>query len=179
MVNASDVARDPLRSPINFVVDTAYSEKTSSRNDPCGFLSYFEKDNNLYIIDFTEEWFDFPDLVKFMQRYVTRNGYTNSSRIYIEPKASGLSVIQQLRSESKLNVLKVEGDFIKDDKLTRASSVSAIIEAGRVFLIKGAWNDQYITQVTTFPKAVHDEAVDVTVYALNYLNQRSLIATFI
>ena len=178
MVNVSDVSRDPSQNPINFFVNTAHSEKTSSRNAPCGFLAYFEKDNNLYIIDYTEECLDFHDLVKFLQRYVRQNGYTDSSSIYIEPKESGLS-IQQLRTENKLNVLKVEGDFIKDDKLTRASSVSAIVEAGRVFLIKGAWNDHYMMQVTTFPKAMHDGAADVTVYALNYMKPKTYLFGFI
>lgn len=179
IIDASEVTRDPVKNPINFIVDTAYSEKTSNNNDPSGFLSYFERDNKMYITNYTEDWFDFPELIKFLQRYVNKNGYTEGSRIYIEPKASGISVLQQLKQETKLNVIKIEGDFIKDDKLTRASSVSAMIESGRVFLIRGAWNEHYLMQVSAFPRSLHDEAVDVTVYGLNYLSKRRILAALL
>jgi phage terminase large subunit-like protein len=44
-----------------------------------------------------------------------------------------------------------------------------MVEAGRLKVVAGEWNDKYLAQLGSFPKAQHDEAVDTTVYALNYL----------
>lgn len=163
------VERDEYQSPIHFFIDTAYTEDETERNDPSGILSVFKKDNTIFIVNFTEVWMEFPKLIEFIKQYVMLNGYTHGSGIYIEPKASGKSVVQQLRSGTGLSVIEIGGEFIKDDKVVRATGVSPIVQAGRVKLIKGGWNEKYISQLTSFPKAQHDEAVDCTVYALNYL----------
>lgn len=163
------VQRNETASPINFIIDTAYTDDETERNDPSGILSVFKKDNNLFIVNFTEVWMEFPELIKLLKQYVMLNGYSSSSAIYIEPKASGKSVAQQLKSGTGLNVIEIEGEFIRDDKVTRANGVSPIFQAGRVSLIEGVWNDKYLSQMTSFPKATHDEAVDCSVYAANIL----------
>lgn len=157
--------RDIENEPVHFYVDGAYTEKTT--NDPTGILAAFKQDNFIYILDFTEVWLDFPNLIKFLQEYVRRFQYSYRSRIVIEPKASGLSVVQQLRAMSQLNV--VEGIPPKDDKLTRANSVAPTIEARRVRLVDGVYAVNYIEKVSTFPNASHDEATDLTVMAINDL----------
>jgi len=169
IVKPENVARDPIASPIYFFIDTAYTEDETERNDPSGILSVFKKDNLIYVVNFVEVWMEFPKLIEFIKQYVALNGYTSGSAIYIEPKASGKSVVQQLKASTQLSVIEIEGDYIKDDKVTRATGVSPIAEAKRVKIIEGEWNDPYLTQLTSFPKAPHDEAVDTTVYALNYL----------
>lgn len=161
--------RDSYESPIHFFIDTAYTEDETERNDPSGILSVFKKDNTLFIINFTEVWMEFPRLIEFIKQYVGMNGYTHGSGIYIEPKASGRSVAQQLKSGTGLNVIEIDGEFIRDDKVARATAVSPIVQGGRVKIIEGPWNEKYISQLTSFPRAQHDEAVDCTVYALNYM----------
>lgn len=155
--------RDVENEPIDFYIDSAYTEKTE--NDPTGILACFKQDNYLYIIDFTEVYLEFPELIKFLLEYVVKFQYTYLSRIIIEPKASGKSIVQQLRSISQLNV--VEGESPKDDKITRANSVAPTIEAHRVRLVDGHWVNNYLEKVGTFPNATHDESVDLTVMAIN------------
>ena len=181
IIEASAIERDNNVSPIHFFIDTAYTEDEMERNDPCGFLAGFIKDDRFYIVDFTETWLDFPSLIKFTQQYVRLHGYSFGSMIYVEPKASGKSVVQMLKQPGVgLNIIEIDAEYIKDDKVTRASGVSPVIEAGRCCLISGPWNDKYLGQVTSFPKAVHDEAVDVTVYGLNVLGvSDSFFAAFI
>lgn len=157
--------RDVDNEPITFYVDGAYTEKTE--NDPTGILTCFKQDNYLYILDFTEVWLDFPNLIKFLLEYVQRFQYSQRSRIVIEPKASGKSIVQQLRSTSNLNV--VESPPPTDDKITRANSVAPTIEGHRVRLVDGTYVTNYIEKVATFPNASHDEAVDLTVMAINDL----------
>ncbi len=168
IIDPEMIKRDVGSHPIHFYIDTAYTED-NVENDPSGILSVFEKEGVLYIVNFVEVWYEFPQLVKFIGEYCLMNEYNSYSKIKIEPKASGKSVVQQIRAISGLNVMEIEGDWIKDDKIQRASSVSGIAEGRKVKLVAGAWNDAFLTYICSFPKAAHDEAVDTLVYALNDL----------
>jgi predicted phage terminase large subunit-like protein len=163
------ISRDNSKSPLMFFIDTAYTEDETERNDPSGILTCFRKDNFLYVVNFVQVWMEFPKLLKFLKEYIVVNGYTSYSAVYIEPKASGKSVAQQMRAETQLNIIEIDSDFIKDDKVTRATGVSPMVEARRMKVVAGDWNDLYISELAAFPKAAHDEAVDTTVYALNIL----------
>lgn len=169
IVEPEAIVRDINKSPIHFFIDTAYTDDETEKNDPTGILACFKKDNDIYVVNFLEVWMEFPKLLDFLPKYIQQNGYTFNSNVYIEPKANGKSVAQQMRSATKLNVIEIVGDFLRDDKTARATSVSGLCEARRVKIVNGAYVDQYLTYLTAFPKAPHDEAVDVTVYALNKL----------
>lgn len=140
-----------------FDADTAYTK--DKENDPSGFMASCYYNNILYIRDARTELLEFPELIKELPLFVNRNGYTSISKIYVEPKASGKSVVQVLRKESRLNVIEAKAPSA--DKITRANSVSPFIESGRVVLIDGSWNEAFLHQVTTFPRAAHDEFVDL------------------
>lgn len=165
IIKASDVVRNSANEPIDFFVDGAYTKKTE--NDPSAIGGAFPKNNNLYIVNITNVWMEFPELCQYVVKYTGINGYTSNSRIKIEPKASGLSLVQSLRSTTGLNVMEAPNP--ENDKITRLNSVAPIIEAGRIFLIEGAWVEEFINQVTTFPNAKHDDMVDVLVMMINEL----------
>ena len=155
---------------IHFFLDTAYEEKkkkAKSDNDPSGILAACRIGNNMYIVDAMSVYKKFPDLIKFVPEYVKAHGYTESSTIRVEPKANGRSVVQQLQDETKLNVTETPSPT--ESKETRANANSAKIECGRVYLVEGSWNEGYLTQVTQFPAVAHDEYVDITNYAIDYL----------
>lgn len=169
IIEPEAISRNVNNSPIHFFIDTAYTEDQTERNDPTGILACFKNGNDIYVVNFLEVWMEFPKLLDFLPKYIQQTGYTFNSCIYIEPKANGKSVAQQLKAATKLNVIEITGDFLKDDKVARATSVSGLAEARRVKIVNGSYVDQYLTYLTVFPKAQHDEAVDVTVYALNKL----------
>lgn len=149
---------------IHFFLDTAYTDK--NENDPTGIVATCKIGENLYITH-SEKWRkEFPDLVKIIPEYVMRHGYTSSSTIRIEPKASGQSVIQTLRHFTKLNVTKTPMPM--DSKLTRANAVAPSVECGRVFLLEGNWNEAFLEEVCSFPNAPHDEDVDLLCYAIDF-----------
>jgi predicted phage terminase large subunit-like protein len=154
--------------PVHFFLDTAYDEKKKgSNNDPSGIIAACRIHNTMYIMDAMSVYKQFPDLIKFLPEYVKANGYTNSSTLRVEPKANGKSVVQQLRSETDLNVTETPSPT--ESKEVRANANSAKIECGRVCLVEGSWNESYIHQVTQFPAVAHDEYVDITNYAIDYL----------
>jgi len=148
---------------VNFVIDPAYT--ADQKNDPSALLAYTYKENRWQIIDCVNVYKEFPELVKFIQQWVQKNGYTNRSRIYVEPKASGKSIVQTLVRETGLNVK--EDKPPTKDKVARVSDVSASLESGRVSLLNGDWNDEFLDQLAKFPAAKHDDMVDCLVMAVN------------
>lgn len=143
----------------HFMSDTAYT--SDEENDPSGFVAYARTGelNQDIIIRFAEDdYLEFPQLCKKIKSFVHKHGYTTKSIIEVEPKASGKSAVQQLKADTDLNI-KEAAVPIKD-KIARAKSQAPKVEAGRVTLIRGNWNDAFLDQVCSFPRAPHDEFVD-------------------
>ncbi len=156
-------------------IDGAYTELT--KNDPTGLLAtrYCEAENRIYVIHFHSAFMELPELLKFIPIYAEDNGVFERSKTYIEPKASGKSITQMLKSTS-MNPVEIYGNMVSEGKTGRLSAASPRVESGRVWLVDGKWNDEFIYQLTTFPNAKHDEAVDLLSYAINhYFRKRMFI----
>lgn len=149
---------------IHFFVDTAYTNKTE--NDPTGMIATCMIGHNLYILNAKKVYMKFPDLVRFLPEWCLQNGYAGSSTVRIEPKANGLSVIDQLRESSKLNIVNTPSP--NESKLVKLTSVSPKIECSRVYLVEDIWNEDFIDEVAGFPNKDHDEYVDVLCYAIDF-----------
>lgn len=152
------------KEPVTFFLDTAYTDK--SDNDPTGIIATCKIGKDLYIMHGQKVQMRFPDLLRFIPQYVQEHGYTFRSTIRIEPKANGISVIDQMRETTGLNVTQTPSP--KDSKETRLNAASPTVECGRVVLVDGAWNEQFIDEVCGFPTKPHDEYVDVLCYAIDY-----------
>lgn len=150
--------------PMTFFIDTAYTDKTS--NDPTGIIATCKIGNDLYITHGDKVHMKFPELVRFIPDYCRKHGYTARSSIRVEPKANGLSVIDQIKDITGLNITKTPSP--KDSKETRLNAASPCVESGRVVLVDGAWNEAFIDEVCGFPTKPHDEFVDVMCYAIDY-----------
>jgi phage terminase large subunit-like protein len=94
--------------------------------------------------------------------------------IRIEPKASGKSLAQMIKNQTRYNVTEIKTDFVNSSKIENVRATSNYIEGGRVKLIKGSWNEHFLTQVGTFPNAKHDEHIDLTCYGI----ENTLMNTF-
>lgn len=83
--------------------------------------------------------------------------------ILIEDAASGQSLIQFLRNETRLPISAVP---VSGDKVLRANIVSPKIESGCVYIPEYAkWKNDFIIETAEFPFSAHDDIVD----ALNML----------
>ena len=148
---------------VNFIIDPAYT--ANQKNDPSALLAYVYKDNEWQITAVENVYMEFPQLVKHIPNFCQKNGYTSASRIFVEPKASGKSIVQTLRRETKLNVQ--EDKPPSKDKVARVQDVSATMESGRVKILKGKWNSEFLLQCEQFPASAHDDMVDCLVMAIN------------
>lgn len=155
-------------APIHFFLDTAYDEKKQKTdNDPSGILAACRIQNYLFIYHAQKVWKEFPELMRFIPDYVNSHGYNERSTLRIEPKANGITVIQAVKKYTKLNVTRTPAPT--DSKEVRLHGVSPKIECGRVILVEGDWNEEFVDEVSQFPAKTHDEYVDILVYAINYL----------
>ena len=162
--NEADFIRMLSTADPTFFIDTAYTNKTE--NDPSAILAAVRLGTDLYLYRGVKVLQKFPDLCRFIPQWTRQFRYGRSSSIRIEPKANGLSVIDQLRELTKLNVVKTPTPTI--DKETKAHISSPYIESGRVVIVDGAWNDEFITEVCSFPAVEHDEYIDLLYYAIEH-----------
>lgn len=152
----------PSNQIAHFQLDTAYTKDKT--NDPTAILCYYMENNHIFVFNVISVWKEFPELIEFLPTYVRANGYSARSKIYVEPKASGKSVVQTIRKATSLNI--IESVPPKDDKITRTHIVSPKIESGRVYLHTGAWNEHFLNQVVTFPNGDHDDEWDCLIAAI-------------
>jgi predicted phage terminase large subunit-like protein len=147
----------------HYTIDGAYTDK--DKNDATAINAYALFQNSMFIRDVASVRLEMPELLRFIPEFVQRNGYTNQSKIYIEPKASGLSVAQMLKRNTKLNI--VIDTPPKTDKVARVAECVPYIEAGRVHLLQGSsFVKGFITEVCSFPNFDHDDQVDALTMAV-------------
>jgi len=146
--------------------DTAFQAKSTADFSAC--TTWGVAQNGYYLLARWKGRVEFPQL-KAQLRLLADEWKPNA--ILIEDKASGQSLSQELKLATPLPVLPVKVD---SDKVTRAQAVTPLFEAGKVFLPAGApWRQEYIEELCAFPNAAHDDEVDSTTQALNYLRQQT------
>jgi predicted phage terminase large subunit-like protein len=118
-------------------------------------------------LDVVEVWMEFPKLKKFLVEYANRFQHNQYSKMFIEEAASGLSIAQELRTISNLNIIGVKKP--KDDKITRAHAITASLEGMKVKLVKGNYIENFINQLKAFPNGKHDDMLDTLIMAVNEL----------
>ena len=141
--------------------DTSF--KVKEQNDYSVCTTWAECDAGYYLIDRFKDKMEYPELKRTAINLANTH---KPNAILVEDKASGQSLIQELRRDTKLPVVAIQVD---SDKVSRAHATTPLIESGRVFLPEEApWLLDYIAQLGTFPNAAHDDDVDSTTQALNY-----------
>lgn len=148
----------------DFVIDPAYT--SDKNNDESGFITYSVYKNQLLIRHAEGVYKEFPELIKHTQNYVSVHG-SKQSRVYVEPKASGKSMVQTLNRETKLNAIEDRSPI--KDKEARANDISPVCEAKRVKLIRGNWNSYFLDEVRAFPRGAQDGLIDCLIMACDKL----------
>jgi predicted phage terminase large subunit-like protein len=146
--------------------DTAF--KIGAANDFSVCTTWGVTDAAFYLLSMWRDRVEFPDLKK---QVALQAEQWKPHAILVEDKASGQSLIQELKTATSFPVLPIKVD---NDKETRASAVTAFFEAGKVLFPEGApWLADLEDELASFPGAVHDDIVDSVSQALNYLRGTS------
>lgn len=163
-------------SPENFVtlvigVDTAF-KKTETADYSVAVVAGMDKNGDIYLVDIMRGKYDFPEL---KQRIIRLNNVWRGKGLrgmYIEDKASGQSLIQEMKRESGVSVIPYK---VNTDKVARTNTILPLIEGGRVFIPEEApWLDAFIDESVSFPNGNHDDQVDAMTIALDVLSRTAV-----
>jgi predicted phage terminase large subunit-like protein len=145
-----------------FSLDTAY--KAGANNDFSVIATVSEAKDGYYVRHVSRGRWEFPELKR---QAIALAEIWKPHGVLIEDAASGQSLIQALKAETRLPILPVKP---MGDKVSRAHAVSPLVESGRVFLpAEAPWLADLVDEMTSFPAAPHDDQVDAITQALNYL----------
>lgn len=139
--------------------DTACKDKDQSDFSVC--TTWGLKENQMFLLDVLRRRMNYPDLKRAVRAEAMKY---KPDIILIENKASGISLIQELRRDGMNGILEVEPE---GDKFTRMSTCLTWIEEGNVRLPKLApWLAEYRAELESFPVGKKDDQVDSTSQAL-------------
>jgi predicted phage terminase large subunit-like protein len=127
-----------------------------------------EAQSGFYLLALYRAKVEFPEL----KRQVAQQAdFWRPSEIYVEDKASGQSLIQELKTATSYPVIPVK---IDRDKETRAAATTGYFKAGRVlFPADAPWLADLEDELASFPGGLHDDCVDAVSQALNRLRDSS------
>ncbi len=130
--------------------DTAI--KADQLNDPSVCLTFGVKPDGFDLLEARVQRLEYPDLKRRVHAQAEAFG---PDAILIEDKASGQQLLQDLGRSTTLPLI---GILPEKDKVTRASGVSALVEAGKLFLpTQAPWLPDFESELLTFPNSVHDD----------------------
>jgi predicted phage terminase large subunit-like protein len=142
--------------------DTAFKKGADADYSVC--TTWADCADGYYLIDLYKAKVEFPDLKRAAANLYAKY---KPHAVLVEDKASGQSLIQELKRETNIPIVAIKVD---SDKVSRAYAVTPLIESGRVYLPQQAtWLLDYIHSLATFPNAARDDDVDSTTQGLNYL----------
>jgi len=158
--------------------DTAFSKKESadySAITTWGVFEPTEGDTCLILLDAEKGRWDFPELkaVAF-ETYK----YWEPESVVVEAKASGQSLIQELR-RAGIPVI----DFVPSkgkDKHSRVNACAPVFESANVYFPEDAhFAEEVIEECAAFPFAQHDDYVDSMTQAVLRYRQGNFVSTYL
>lgn len=133
--------------------DLAQGQKET--NDYSVGTTWLVRRQMYYLLEVRREKIGYRDLQMLI---IWRAREFDADFILIENASVGVSMIQDLKADSSLNVIECN---VRLDKIARMIPGTAPIEAGRVVLPKDAvWLADFEKECSAFPKGVHDDQVD-------------------
>lgn len=167
--------------------DCAFTEKNTGDPTACSVYAVFTYDNERHVmlIDAWDEHLSYPELrSRAIKDWQTEYGGTTvkdglrsarrPDRVLVEAKASGQSLLQDLRLAKVPAIGYNPGNA---DKVSRAHQAAPTLELGYVWVPESSknhghavsWAAPFIKQLEKFPVAEHDDYVDTFTQAIIYL----------
>ena len=167
--------------------DCAFTEKTTGDPTACSVWAMFTHggQRNAMLIDAWDEHLSYPELrTRAIKDWGTEYGGTSikdgvrrarrPDRVLVEAKASGQSLLQDLRL-AKVPAIPYNPGMA--DKVSRAHQAAPTLELGLIWVPESAknpgqpvsWASAFLKQLAKFPVAEHDDYVDTFTQAIIYL----------
>lgn len=160
--------RVELHTKINLGIyqswDTAF--KTNEENDYTVCTTWQITEDGYYLLDLWRGRVEFPELKR---KVIDKGNQFRITEILIEDHASGQSLIQELKRNTRLPIKPIKKD---KDKMSYVYAVTPLIESGKVRLPIGSSDnnniEDFINECEDFPSGEFDDIVDSMTQFLNY-----------
>lgn len=151
--------------------DTAFEEEEKNDFSARTTIGIFKRESDsrlcVFIIEAWKARMNFPDLRE--EAYRSYKEY-KPDRVIIEKKASGHSLVQELRKKG----VPITPVTPKSSKTVRAHAATVLFEQGVVYYPDRRWAEDLIDDCAVFPNGAHDDTVDSVVHALNFIRRMFL-----
>ena len=148
--------------------DTAI--KAGAAHDASACATFLVKDGVHHLVDMLVVRLEYPALKRLIVSHAAR---FEAETVLIEDKASGQSLLQDLRQETHLALVPCMPTV---DKLTRLMRVTPLMEAGKLALpVYAPWLAAFEAEFFAFPDAACDDQVDTISQYLNWVRGRNVV----
>jgi len=135
--------------------DTALKKGQENDSSVICIFGVVRKTRKLHLMHMYSEKMEFPELLKAMPTWLKM---WRVRTLYIESRASGLPLIQMLRTELKIPVKEI---IPTKDKVLRANEVAPVAEDGRISIYSDMPGlSDFMSELTSFPYTKHDDRTD-------------------
>jgi predicted phage terminase large subunit-like protein len=141
--------------------DTA--NKATELSDFSVCTTWGVRGKDLFLLGLFRRRLEYPALKRAVREQQT---LFDANVVLIEDKASGTQLIQELIHDGCHGVTRYQPTI---DKIMRLHAQTAMIENGFVYIPETApWLDEYLHEITVFPRGKHDDQVDSTAQFLDW-----------
>ena len=167
----------PIRYPnmkyIVAICDTAYTEQKENDPSACVVLGVFSL-NGISKIMLMEAWAEHLEFNTLLERIIKTCKKRKVDALLIEGKASGKSILQEIRRRCGPEEFMVKEIQPDGDKVARTHAVVPMFSSGCVYAPDRAWSAQVIDEMSQFPKGKHDDLHDCVVYGVSFLRKSGI-----
>ena len=143
--------------------DTAFGEKDLLTTSRTACTTWAILPDGYYLLDV---WTGRPAYPALKQAVIDQQALWDASVVLIENKASGASLIEDLKETTRIPVVAINPT---QDKVARANSVTGMLESGLVKIPKQAiWRKEFELEHERFPSAKLKDIVDTTTQFLRW-----------
>lgn len=153
--------------------DLAATEKTLNSKEPCYTAGVLMRriGDDYYILDMIAEQMGPADIDHLIEITALTDGFHTLQRWELEGGSAGIRDASHLRN--LLVGFDAEPVKPQGDKVTRAKPVATSAKNGKVKLLRGGWNNQFLGWAQSFPSGSKD-AIDATSGAYSVLADEDL-----
>ncbi len=148
--------------------DLAVSTRTSA-DYTASFRIAIDVKGNIYIADGFRKRIEFPEQRRYIVERIREEGNTTHG---IEAALHGKAFVQELMRDERLVNRNFKAIHVDTDKFTRALSWQSRAEAGKVYLVRASWNEEFLDELCSFPDGKHDDQVDAVSLAVQMMSLR-------
>jgi predicted phage terminase large subunit-like protein len=157
----------------NFTKIVRYWDKAATKGGgdwSVGVKMGLHRDGSYWILDICRGQWSSDERERQIVACANRDGKSVRIGIEREPGSSGVDSVKD--SIKRLAGFSVVPNLASGKKEIRADTFSVQVNAGNVYMVKGAYNNPYLEELAYFPNGKHDDQVDASAGAFSMLEKQ-------